>query len=261
LTAEDLAMRCSAGYTDATRGSKEQAAALDFCAQALRIDGRNVRALSLLAVGTIERVLELQSSDRDADIRHADELVSRALAVDRNAYFAHAAKAEVLLAEKRFDEAILEAEQALELNPAFVSAYTTLSTANIYLGRADKAVGYADTAMRLSPRDPQLFLFYFQKGLALVLLGRYEEAVDWLQRAVVAAPEWSIPHALLAAALAQMGREVEAGTALKRYLVLTGGKNGTITEWEAQIPSDDPAFRAQADRVTDGLRKAGMPDR
>jgi len=260
LTAEELAMRCNARFVASMPGDKAREAAIDLCARALQIDPRNVRALTLLAEGTIDRVLEFQSTDRDADIRRADDLVSRALAVDRNAYGAHATKAEVLMAEKRFDEAIVEAEQALALNPSFVSAYTALSTANIFLGRPEKAVAYADTAMRLSPRDPQLFLFQFQKGLALVLLGRNDEAIEWLHRTLAAAPDWPMPHALLTAALAEEGRKPEAEAALKRYLSLTGGRNGTIARWVAQLPSDNPDFRSAVSRIIDGLRKAGMPE-
>jgi adenylate cyclase len=260
LTAEELAMRCNAGLTESMIGRKAETA-LALCERALQIDPRNVRALTVLAEGTIIRVNEFQSSNREADIQRADDLVSRALAVDRNSYAAHATKAEVLMAEKRFDEAIFEAEQALALDPSFVSAYTTLSTVSIFLGRPEKAVAYADTAMRLSPRDPQLFLFHFQKGLALLLEGKNDQAVEWLSRTVAAAPDWPLPFALLAAALAEAGRKPDAEVALKRYLSLNGGRNGTIALWVAQLPSDNPDFRQAVGRVIDGLRKAGMPER
>jgi tetratricopeptide (TPR) repeat protein len=261
LTAEELAMRCNAGFIESVTGNKAQETALDLCERALQIDPRNVRALTVLAEGTIVRVNEFQSSNREADIQRADELVSRALAVDRNSAGAHATKAEVLMAEKRFDEAVFEAEQALALNPSFVSAYTTLSSVNILLGRPEKAVAYSDTAMRLSPRDPQLFLFYFQKGLALLLEGKNDQAIEWLSRTVAAAPDWPLPFALLAAGLAEAGRKPEAESALKRYLALDGGRNGTIAQWVAQLPSDNPDFRQAAGRIVDGLREAGMPER
>ena len=47
---------------------------------------------------------------------------------------------------------------------------------------------------------------------------------------------------------------------LRRYLSLSGTTARTIAQWNAQIPSDDPAFLAYAERISDGLRKAGMPE-
>jgi adenylate cyclase len=85
---------------------------------ALQRDEHNVRARINLAFKFIDRILTVQSLDREADIRRADELVSKALAIDPNAYVAHFAKAEVLLAQKRFEEAIIEAERSLALNPS-----------------------------------------------------------------------------------------------------------------------------------------------
>ena len=50
--------------------------------------------------------------------------MTRALAIDPDFYAAHVMKAYVLMAEKRTEEAIAEAERALVLNPSFMEAYT-----------------------------------------------------------------------------------------------------------------------------------------
>jgi adenylate cyclase len=260
LDAEDLAMRCEANLYSSRPGSSEWEGAYGFCERALQIDGRNVRALVNLSFKFIDRVIEVQSTDRPADIQRADELVSRALAIDPQAYAAHFAKAEVLLGQRRFDEAIVEAELALALNPSFVNAYSALSTANSFLGRPERAIDYADKAMRLSPRDPLLFVFYLEKGFASALLRRDDQAIEWLQRAVAAAPEWPLPQAMLAAALAVTGHETEAHEMLRRYLSLSGTTATTIAQWKTQMPSDNPAFSAYAERLSEGLRKAGMPE-
>lgn len=151
-------------------------------------------------------------------------------------------------------------DRRLAAIPVADAAGYRLSTANIMLGQAQKAIAYAETAMRVSPRDPQLFLFHFQKGVALLLLSENDQAIDWLHRVVAAAPHWPIPFALLAQALAQQNRKAEAETALSRYLSLTGFRNSAIAQWRAQLPSDDPAFLDGARRIVDGLRKAGMSE-
>jgi hypothetical protein len=70
-----------------------------------------------------------------------------------------------------------------------------------------------------------------------------------------------LPCAILAAALAEAGRKPDAEAALKRYLSLNGGRNGTIAQWVTQLPSDNPDFLKAAGRIVDGLREAGMPER
>ncbi|HML07943.1 MAG TPA: adenylate cyclase [Xanthobacteraceae bacterium] len=258
--ADQLAMRCEAVLVNAQPGSLEAEQGYSLCERALQRDERNVRALVNLSFKFIDRALTLQSTDREADIRIADELVSRALAIDQNVYGVHFAKAQILLGQEHFDEAIVEAERSLALNPSFVNAYSALGLASSFLGQPQKAVEYADKAMRLSPRDPILYVFYLEKGFALSLLHQDEEAIDWLRRAVAGAPQWPLPQALLAAALALTGHEAEARDMLKRYLSLGGTRAKTVAQWKEQMPSNNPLFVAYAARLGEGLRKAGLPD-
>jgi predicted Zn-dependent protease len=114
--------------------------------------------------------------------------------------------------------------------------------------------------MRLSPRDPLLYVFHLQKGFALALLQQNDQAIEWLRRAMAGAPQWPLPQALLAAALAETGQQAQARETLERYLSLSGTRARTLAEWRAQMPSDNPVFRAYAARVEQGLRKAGLPE-
>jgi adenylate cyclase len=101
LDAQDLAMRSLAGFYDSAEGRSEWEAALGSCEHALQVDNRNVIALSLTTFKYILPVVKIQSTDPKAAIRQADEFASRALAIDPNYYWAHAARATVLLAQKR----------------------------------------------------------------------------------------------------------------------------------------------------------------
>jgi adenylate cyclase len=85
LDAEDLAMRCQAGWNSSTWGSAEYDTAYGLCEHALQIDDRNVLALSVLAIKYAIRLTSGLSSDPQADIRQADELISRALAIEHRA--------------------------------------------------------------------------------------------------------------------------------------------------------------------------------
>jgi adenylate cyclase len=98
--------------------------------------------------------LTSQSADRQADIKRADELVSRALAIDPNSSAAHFAKASVLLAQGQFEEARAEAERTIELDPSAVGARTALCVVDLYTGQPEAVIACIDKAISLSPRDP-----------------------------------------------------------------------------------------------------------
>jgi hypothetical protein len=67
-------------------GSTEQDAAFSLCERALLLDERNVDALSILAFKYAVRPANLLSTDPQADIRQAQELVSRVLAIELDNY-------------------------------------------------------------------------------------------------------------------------------------------------------------------------------
>jgi adenylate cyclase len=258
LDGEDLALRCQAGIYNSV-GPAELAAAFSLCDRALNIDNGNVPALSILAMMHIIPVVEARSTDPQADIRQADELVSRALALDPNFYAAHFAKAYVLMGQNRTQEAVIEGERSLALNPSFIDAYVALCAANNFLGRPDRALELADKAIRLSPRDPFLRVLYHMKGWALFMKQQDDQAIEWLRRA-----EGGVvfTELILASALALTGRQAEARETLKRYSTMTGVTTTTIGQLRKQQLSlaDNPTWVAYNERLFEGLRKAGMPE-
>ena len=256
LDAEDLALRCQAGIYNSV-GPAEFAAAFSLCDRALNIDNGNVLALSYLAMMHIIPVVEARSTDPQADIRQADELVSRALALDPNFYAAHFAKSYVLMGQNRTQDAVIEGERSLALNPSFIDAYAALCAANNFLGRPDRALELADKAIRLSPRDPFLRVLYHMKGWALFMKQQDDQAIEWLRRAEGGTV---FTELILASALALTGRQAEARETLKRYSTMTGVTTTTIGQLRKQQVSlaDNPTWVAYNERLFEGLRKAGM---
>ena len=97
--AEDLALQCNAGYWKAGSIGKEADAAYALCEQALAIDPNNVSALMGLEVKFLTPALLGVSRDAKGDIERADELQSKALALDPDWTFPHDQKGWVLLAQ------------------------------------------------------------------------------------------------------------------------------------------------------------------
>jgi adenylate cyclase len=258
LDAQDLALRCLASMYNAAE-PKGFAAAFSLCDRALHIDSGNVLALTGAALMHILPVVQGQSTDPQAEIHRADELVSRALALDPNYYSAHFAKAYVLMGQKRTEEAVVELERSLALNPSLIEAYIGLCAANNFLGRPDRCLELADKAIRLSPRDPLVRFLYHMKGWASFMKQQDDQAIEWLRRAEGSDINTEL---LLASALALTGHQAEARDALKRYATQTGVTATTIATLRKRgFSTDNPKLLAYKERLVDGLRKAGMPEK
>ena len=262
----DLLTRCVVSVVGkAGLFGKEAAAA---CERALDADPNNVTALSMSSIGYTMPILlgstwgwgRLLSTDPGADLKRADELASRAIAVDANNSLGHVAKGNVLRVERRFDDAIAEYERALALDPNFADAYGLLGHTQLDIGQYQKAIEFFDKAIRLSPQNQQLALWYLCKGRAYFGLQQYDQTIEWTRRAIAINPNVSSALGTLAAALALTGQDAEARDAEQRRAALSKVKNVAALKAFAPPPSADPRVRASFDRAIEGLRKAGMPE-
>jgi adenylate cyclase len=198
------------------------------------------------------------------DPKHADELLSKALALDPNYGATHIFKAFVLESQFRFDEAIAEDQRAVDLNPDDVYAYENMGYAYRRLGQFETSLEFVDKAIRLSPHDPSLPTWYADKASALVALKQYDQAIEWARRAIAISPNNGIPHVSLIVVLALTGHEQEAHEALQRLLAFPGAAT-TMAAWKAvraQFVNErtDPRYVEYFDRIDEGLRKAGLPE-
>jgi adenylate cyclase len=263
LGADDLSLRCAAASFNSEARPDGLQVAARLCEQALQANDRNAWALSQVSLKYSAGVLNGQSTDPQADLAKADDLASRALALDPNNFFAHFVKSYVLLGRKRTEEALAEIERTLALNPGFTNTCLPLCLANNYLVRPDRCLELVDKAIRISPRDPFVRLFYHLKGWALFEKQHYAEAIESLRLAIPSSGNGAFPYLLLASALALTGHTSEAHEALQQYLAYPGGTpGGTIAQVRAfqMSAADNPAWIGYNERLFEGLRKAGMPE-
>jgi tetratricopeptide (TPR) repeat protein len=262
--AEDFALQCDAGARKAGWIGKEADTAYGLCEQALAIDPNNVRALTALGAKFLVPASLGVSGDPKGDLGRADELASKALALDSEYASALSTKAIILQFQGRAEEAVVEHERALAIDPSNVFDAGMLAIAYQFLGEWDKSLEYLDKAILASPYDPGLAYWYGNKAEANFGLKRYDKAIDQARRAIAIKPNYNqVSHLLLVAALALTGHDAEAREALQRYLaLLSTGLLKTIAAWKAHQTSlgGDPRFVEMNERVYDGLRKAGMTE-
>jgi TolB-like protein/DNA-binding winged helix-turn-helix (wHTH) protein len=168
---------------------------------------------------------------------------------------AHALSARMLQRQRRFDEAMEAAKQAVTLGPNNPVAYDVLIETLIYSGQAEEALKLVEKSMRLDPHLPGEKLFL--KGMAYYSLGRLDEAQSSIRRARSHNPKQLRYAAIQAAALAELGDIDEAGTALQDYLsgwVTYSTLNWVMFRWPYQ--DLDTARRLARSLVTAGLPAA-----
>jgi predicted Zn-dependent protease len=149
-----------------------------------------------------------------ADVARAEGLARSALAASPRSGLAHRAKAEVLPAQHRFEEAIPEYETALSLDHNSAAALHGLADSKPWTGSIDEVIPIEEQAMRLNPRDPQIAVRYRRIGLVHLLQSRSDEAIRWLEKAHSANSELQGVHALLASAYALKGETDRAAAEL-----------------------------------------------
>jgi TolB-like protein/class 3 adenylate cyclase len=172
------------------------AEAISLFERALALDPRSVEAQSRLASALAGRVLDDMTPSRAADIERAEDLVGRTLAQSPNNPHAHYAKGQVLRAQNHLDEAIAEYETLLALNRNFMNAYAHIGRCKLLTGSAEEAILLHEQAIRLSPRDPNIDLWYHRIGEAHLVQSRIDEAILWLERGRRANPAFAAHHAL-----------------------------------------------------------------
>ncbi len=114
--------------------------------------------------------------------------------------------------------AIAAYKRSIELYPT-AEAHTFLGWAYSFQGRIDEAIKECETAIQI---DPDFGNPYNDIGVYLIEKGEYDEAIPWLQKAMVAEryEPRHYPHMNMGRVLVRKGKYQEALRELKKALVI-----------------------------------------
>jgi len=236
---------------------------ISFYERALALDPDSVEAQSGMASALASRVLAHMTDTVEADVLRAENLATRALAASPNSPLPHFAKGQLLRAQRRFAEAIPEYETVLALDRNSVFSFFALGVCKLFTGSIEETIPLIEQAIRLSPRDPTIGVWYSLIGMVYLLQSRTDEAVIWLEKARNANPALPFVHALLASAYGLNGETERAAAELAEARRLQGkGSRSSIAGARRSIGSwGVPKIRALVESTyIAGLRKAGMPE-
>jgi adenylate cyclase len=143
-----------------------------------------------------------------------------------------------------------------------VSALYTLGHCKLFVGSIEEAIPLVEQAIRLSPRDPQLGVWYAGIGVVHLLKSCTDEAIVWFEKSRSADPGAPYVHAYLASAYALKDETERAAAELAEARRLVADDRYTsIARLLAVGNWGVPKIRALYEATYfAGLRKAGVPE-
>jgi len=188
-------------------------------------------------------------ADRDATFQQLAAELEIALALDDNDSDVHRILAALNLTRDDHNKAAYHQERALALNPNYDLVVVQQGELLTWLGRPEEGIDWIKKAMRLNPYHPERFWNHL--GRACYCAEKYAEAAEAFSR--ITRPDHT-HHAFLAATFAQMGNAVAAGAHAAE--VLKREPKFSVAVYLATLH-----YKREVDRKRHeaGLLKAGLP--
>jgi len=251
LSAYDLCLRAFPHLYSWTRGGSTEA--LRLASRALEIDPRYGFAATQAGSCHLINVNQGWTADPKSEIAEGLRLIRLALSIDGNDDVALSILGWATASfSDDYDTAKKMGDRAVALNANSAFAWELRGFTYELAGQPEEAIRSFERAIRLSPFDPWLPRRFTGMGIALIGLGRFDEAVAAAKNALQTNQTYGPAYRCLAAALAHLGRDAEAGKTVAQHLEIE--PHFRISEWVAHTG------QWQAQMYIDGLRKAGLPE-
>src|SRR5437588_6460003 len=222
LEAYDLFLRAQENMHNSSRPVFETSEAL-FDA-ALTKDPHYAAALAWRAYWHVLRVGQGWSPDPADDAARADHFARSAIecnSMEPMAFAVHGHVASYLY--KDFDLAFRRFETALQINANAAPAWLWSAAAHVWMGHGPQAIEEINKAMALSPFDPLMYAYSGVAGMAYLVDGQYERAIECALRSLRENRTYTSSYRQLTMALVLAGREDEAEASALRLLELEPG--------------------------------------
>jgi adenylate cyclase len=251
LTAYDFYLRAVQQFYLTT--SEGLAEAIRLAHRALELDPQFGPAATLAGVCHMNRVTWGYATNPQFDRNEAVRLIRLALSIDDSDPDTLGRCGLILSFMVGDNESSIElADRAVALNPNSFFAWTSRGWVYRNAGLPKEALRSFECAVRSSPIDPLLHQPFSGIGVALIELGRFDEAIVAGKKAQRQNSSVAQAYRCLASAFAHLGRDGEAREAAARLLEVDA--NFTITAWIAR------GGQSNSKLLIDGLRKAGLPE-
>jgi adenylate cyclase len=194
------------------------------------------------------------------ELNEAEEAMENALAIDPELALAHHSNGLIRRARGDHQAALDAFTRAVTSDPNFARAQAQKGNELVLLGRPMDALPFVDQAIKLSPYDPALGIFYWVKGRAHFFAEQYNEAIPCLEKSIELHPTLWYSRAYLVSAYAREDKD-KATALLKQFE--SQPQFGKLTlkdvqEYEESNPNDNDVVVSGRAAFHEGLKTAGM---
>jgi adenylate cyclase len=178
----------------------------------------------------------------------------RAVSLDDRDPYAHYALSWLSILKRQHQQALADAQRAIDLNPNLALGFWLLGVIRTYIGHFPEAIDAMLRSIRLNPHDAQAGSILGDLARAQYHQRNYAEAAALAERALRSrGPVMAL--ATLLASLGQLGKSAEAKdiiAELKRIVPVDAERY-----WDIINPYADARHLAH---IVEGLRKAGVAE-
>ena len=251
LSAHDLTLRAMPHVL--SMDAEGNARAIDLLDRAIERDPDHALAASLAAWAHAQRVIYHFSTMQLEERTRGADLARRALALSGDAT-ALAILGNALTSLRDVETADTVIRKALAADGGSAWAWGRSGWIDVYKGESGSAIERFKIALELAPHDALAFNGLVGIGLAHFVAGRYLEAAEWQERALLAHPSAAWVHRTMCPAYVLAGAEEEA----RRSLAALRRNYPELTAYAVQqgLPPLPPA---SFELVVEALRAAGLP--
>ena len=247
MTAWDLVRRGTWHFHQVTR--ENHLKARELFRQACRLDPELPEAHLWLGRVSAGVVPYGWSETPTADLQEGMEAALKAVQLDERNPYSHYALAIVSVFAERFEQSISAGRKAIDISPSFALGHLVLGMALLFSGHAQEAIAPLEYGLRLSPYDPQNFVWFNVLALARLFSGRTEAGLDAAARALQVRPNWWTSLEVLVCCYAALGKWDEAW----RYAQQMDGVTRQPGDVLAPLKTHNPGW---ADEMNNALRTA-----
>ncbi len=149
--------------------------------------------------------------------RFQEALVQGNLALQINPRYerAYSARGGVYFGLGKYDQAVADYNRALEIDPQYAGAYYNRGCAYLKTRQYERAMADFDRTLKIKPKYAGAF---HNRGIAHFLQGQYLWALADCRRALEINPRLAEAHLIQAQVLEELGKEPEAVAAYKKFL-------------------------------------------
>ena len=249
LEAYDFFLRGLECRSQKTREANRQAR--QMFERATELDSQFAVAYAYLGLTYLADIASQWTNDPAQAVDQLLSFAQKAVAIDTTQPAAYEALAYAHLAKKQHAQAVRAAEQAIALDPNSADTYQTLGDILSFIERGEEAVVLVEKAMRLNPRYPASYLWSL--GQAYWLVGRTEDAIAVLKRAILRNADHLTAHLLLTVVLSEQERIEEARAQAAKILRLNPYYSLAVVRRD--MPYQNPGT---LERMATALEKAGL---